>query len=84
MDSQGLFWKIRALFRFSKKGRGGLPLPPSPHPSCAPEMESTIEHDMLFCSEVIAFDLYQYKPGSKELAQCLARIAESFNSTEEP
>ena len=47
-------------------------------------MEWTKEHDMLFCREVIAFDLYQYKPGSKERGQCLDRIAESLNSIEEP
>ena len=46
-------------------------------------MEWTTEHDMLFCREVIAFDLYQYKPGSKERGQCLDRIAESLNSIEE-
>ena len=47
-------------------------------------MEWTTEHDMLFCCEVIAFDLYQDKPGSKGRRQCLNRTAESLNSTEEP
>ena len=47
-------------------------------------MEWTTEHDMFFCREVIAFDLYQYKPGSKEKGQCLDRIVESLNSIEEP
>ena len=47
-------------------------------------MEWTTEHDMFFCREVIAFDLYQYKPGSKEKGQCLDRIVESLNSIEKP
>ena len=47
-------------------------------------MEWTTEHVILFCREVIAFDLYQYKPGSKERGQCLNKIAESPYSTEEP
>ena len=47
-------------------------------------MEWTTEHDILFCREVIAFDLYQYKPGSKERGQCLNKIVESPYSTEEP
>ena len=34
--------------------------------------------------EVVAFDLYQYKPGSKERGQCLDRISESLNSFKEP
>ena len=47
-------------------------------------MEWTTEHDMLFCRKVIAFDLYQYKPGSKERRQFLDRIKESLDSTKEP
>ena len=47
-------------------------------------MDWTTEHDMFFCREVIGFDLYQYKPGSKEKGQCLDRTVESLNSTEEP
>ena len=47
-------------------------------------MEWTTEHGMLSCWEVKAFDLYQYKPGSKERGKCLDRIAESLNSTEQP
>lgn len=46
-------------------------------------MEWTTEHDMLFCRKVIAFDLYQYKPGSKERRQFLDRIKESLDSTKE-
>ena len=46
-------------------------------------MEWTTKHDMLFWGEVIAFDLYQYKPGSKDRGQCLERIAESLNGNEE-
>ena len=33
-------------------------------------MEWTTEHDMIFCREVIAFDLYHYKLGSQERGQC--------------
>ena len=47
-------------------------------------MEWTIEHDMLFCCEVIPFDLYQYKPGFNKRGQYLDRIAESLNSVVEP
>ena len=47
-------------------------------------MEWTVEHDVLFCREVIAFDLYHYKSGSKERGQCLDRISESLNSIENP
>ena len=45
---------------------------------------STMEHDVLFCRELIAFDLYQYKSGSKERGQCLDRISESLNSIANP
>ena len=47
-------------------------------------MEWTTQHDILFCREEIAFDVYRYKPGSKERGRCLDRIAESLNSIEEP
>ena len=39
---------------------------------------------MVFCREVMAFELYEYKPGSKERGPCIDRIAESLNSIEEP
>ena len=51
---------------------------------CSRKMEWTTEHGMLFCREIIAFDLCQYKPGSKETGQCLDSIAERLDSTEEP
>ena len=38
---------------------------------------------MLFYREVIAFDLYQYKPRPKERGQCFDRIAESLSSIED-
>ena len=44
------------------------------------KIEWTTEHDMLFCREIIAFDLCHYKPGSKERGQCLDRIAERLIS----
>lgn len=51
---------------------------------CSRKMEWTTEHGMLFCREIIAFDLCQYKPGSKETGQCLDSIAERLDSSEEP
>ena len=39
---------------------------------------------MVFCREVMAFELYEYKPGSEERGPCIDRIAESLNSIEEP
>ena len=30
------------------------------------KMEWTDQHDVLFCREVIGFDLFTHKPGSKE------------------
>ena len=47
-------------------------------------MEWNDEHDILFCREVIAFDLCVHKPGSKERGQCLDRIAESLNNIPQP
>ena len=41
-------------------------------------MEWTIEHDMLFCREVIAFDLYQYKPGSRKSQQYWGALIDSW------
>ena len=43
-------------------------------------MEWATKHGMLFGRKVIAFDLYKYKPGSKERGQCRDRIAESLIS----
>ena len=42
-------------------------------------MEWTDQHDVLFCREVIVFELFTYKPGSKERGQCYDRLAESLN-----
>ena len=47
------------------------------------KMEWTSEHEILLCREVIAFELYTHKPGSKERGQCLDRISESLNSIED-
>lgn len=47
-------------------------------------MEWTNDHDVMFCREVIAFELFSYKPGSKERGQCLDRIAESLNAISDP
>ena len=50
---------------------------------CSRKIEWTTEHDIIFFREIIAFDLYQYKPGSKERRQCLDRTAEILSSIEE-
>ena len=47
-------------------------------------MEWTNVHDVMFCREVIAFEPFSHKPGSKERGQCLDRIAESLNAISEP
>ena len=41
-------------------------------------MEWTDQHGMLFCREVIAFELLTHKPGSKERGHCYDRIAENL------
>ena len=43
-----------------------------------------MEHDVLFCRELIAFHLYQYKSGSQERVQYLDRISENLNSIANP
>ena len=45
-------------------------------------MEWTDERDVLFCREVLVFDLFMHKPGSRERGLCLDRIAENLNSIE--
>ena len=39
-------------------------------------MEWTQNHDVLLCRELIAFDVFQFKAGSRERGQCFARISE--------
>ena len=38
----------------------------------------------MFCREVIAFELYPHKPGSRERGQDFSRIADSLNAISEP
>ena len=40
----------------------------------------TDQHDVLFCMEVTAFELFTQKPGSKERWQCYGRISESLSA----
>ena len=47
------------------------------------EMEWTDQLDVPFCREVIAFELFTHKPGSKERGKCYDRIAESFNAVKD-
>ena len=44
------------------------------------KMEWTDQHDVLFCREVIVFELFTYKLASNECGQCYDRIAESLNA----
>ena len=43
-------------------------------------MKWTHQHDVLFCREVIAFQLFTHKPSSRERGQCHDRIVESLNA----
>ena len=47
------------------------------------KMEWTDQHDVLFCREVIPFELFTQKPGSKERGQCSDRIAERPNAVKD-
>ena len=47
------------------------------------KMEWTDQLDVPFCREVIAFELFTHKPGSKERGKCYDRIAESFNAVKD-
>ena len=42
-------------------------------------MKWTKEHDVLLGKEVLLFELWKYKLGSRERGNCLDRIAESLN-----
>ncbi|CAH3184148.1 unnamed protein product, partial [Porites evermanni] len=44
----------------------------------------TKEHDVLLGKEVMLFELWNYKLGSRERGNCLDRIAESLNQLQEP
>ena len=48
------------------------------------KMEWTDEHDIIMCREIVAFDIYQFRSGSKERGQVLDRIAEVLNAITEP
>ena len=43
-------------------------------------MAWTDQHNVLFCREVVAFDLFTHKPGAKELGQCYDQIKEILNA----
>ena len=43
-----------------------------------------LDHDILFCREIVSYDIYKYKSGSRERGVCLEKIALSLNSLEEP
>ena len=47
------------------------------------EMEWTDQLEVPFCKEVIAFELLNHKPGSKERGKCYDLIAESFNAVKD-
>ena len=47
------------------------------------KMEWTDQHDVLFCREVIPFELFTQKPGSQERGQCSDRIAERPNAVKD-
>ena len=47
-------------------------------------MKWTKEHDVLLGKEVMLFELWKYKLGSRETGNCLYRIAESLNQLQEP
>ena len=47
-------------------------------------MKWTKEHDVLLGKEVMLFELWKYKLGSRERGNCLDRIAESLNQLQEP
>ena len=42
------------------------------------------EHDVMLGREIMLFELWKYKAGSRERGQCLDRIAESLNHLERP
>ena len=42
------------------------------------------EHDVMLGREIMLFELWKYKAGSRERGQCLNRIAESLNHLERP
>ena len=44
------------------------------------KMEWTNQHDILFSTGVIAFELLTHKPDSKEAGQCYDQIAEILNA----
>lgn len=47
-------------------------------------MKWTPDHDVMLGKEVMLFELWKFKPGSRERGHCLDRIAESLNQLEKP
>ena len=48
------------------------------------QMKWSGEHDVMLGREIMLFELWKYKAGSRERGQCLDRIAESLNHLERP
>ncbi|XP_074611822.1 uncharacterized protein LOC141866237 [Acropora palmata] len=48
------------------------------------QMKWSGEHDVMLGREIMLFELWKYKAGSRERDQCLDRIAESLNHLERP
>ena len=48
------------------------------------QMKWSGEHDVMLGREIMLFELWNYKAGSRERGQCLDRIAESLNHLERP
>ena len=46
-------------------------------------MAWTDQHNVLFCREVVAFDLFTHKPGAKEHGQCYDQIKEILNAVKD-
>ena len=47
-------------------------------------MDWTLDHDILFCREIVSYDIHQYKAGSRERITCMEKIAHCLNSLDEP
>ena len=47
------------------------------------EKRMDLQHEVLFWREVIAFELFTHKPGSKEHGECYDRITESLNTVKD-
>ena len=48
------------------------------------QMKWSGEHDVMLGREIMSFELWKYKAGSRERGQCLDRISDSPNHLERP